>query len=208
MRWIQVAIAVVIIHTSTARADISGLFDAVSAAKMLAEYLGIIESLDAKVDSLLDLDLKTAVSLFEQAKRNPEKAGEFMRDARVHFTRAEAAHSGSNEESRRCKRVTALLGLWACCKAVGDEPNAEDALIKIVSTSTIPSPGLAAGYALTTRLKWGVLATFDDPTTAKLRKYSASYDALIEIVDQTELRLFKMQQANTRPSFWASGKTN
>ncbi|MGV2333397.1 MAG UNVERIFIED_CONTAM: hypothetical protein LVR18_04455 [Planctomycetaceae bacterium] len=104
--------------------------------EMIGEYLGIIESMDAKFERLIDADLKTAVALFEQAKASPNKSAELIHSARIYYTRAAEIQSDSMDEDRRHKRAIALLGLFACCKVEQDNANAERALRKI---SEIPT---------------------------------------------------------------------
>ncbi len=188
-------------HTARA-SDIGTLLEAASAAKLVAEYLQVIESLDSKIDRLLDADYKTGVSLFEQAKANPKKADRLIADARLFFTRAAAIEADSDVEVRRHKRALALLGLWACCEATDDGANATLALKKITDIPSEPSKGmileyqtyqiyrlpsdaearnyLYTGFAFPFLLQ-RLLKITNVPTTQEYRDFNKDYDSLLSI---------------------------
>ncbi len=175
---------------------IGPLLEASSAVKLVAEYLGVIDSLDSKIDRLLDADHKTAVSLFEQAKQNPKKADQLISEARICFTRAAAINADSMDEQHRNKRALALLGLWACCVAADDEPNAKLALEKITDISSDPSPGMEIKYRTIQLISdelipFGALRSLfrKPPSTHDWRKFSEDYDSLLTIREAVTKKL-------------------
>ena len=177
---------------------VSLVLEAPSSAKLVAEYLGLIESIESKIDRLIDADQKTGVSLFEQAKTNTSKSEELIREARVSFTRAAAIQEGSMAESARHKRAIALLGLWCCCKAQDDIPNAKLALEKIVEISDEPSSGLrlrgkrSSPFAFS---KAFLIVSFalSSPSKEHLRTISPDYDSLLKMQDRTRKHLASMK---------------
>jgi hypothetical protein len=181
--------------TVNAAPPLALLLEAPDAVKLIGEYLGLIESLNSKVERLLDADHKTAVSLLEQAKTNPEKAGNLVQDARIYFTRAAAIQSDSTEESRRHKRALALLGLWACCRHTGDESNAAMTMQEIAGISVTPSIGLLARYRLQTRLSGSVVPSFAD-----LRNFNEEYDSLLSMIEAAYQKYQTTLNDQDRPS--------
>lgn len=183
--------------TSFAQEPVSALLTATSAVKLVAEYVGFVESLSSKVDRLLDADLKTAVSLLEQAKASPAKAGYLVKDARIYFTRAASVEADSLDEARRHKRAVALLGLWACCEAVDDTANAVIALKTIDSISEAPSRVLVVKYS-NTPVKLvigelfqvhGLLQLVHPPTTKDYRSFDRDFDSLLSIKESVKAKL-------------------
>lgn len=211
MRGFVVATALTVLLFSNARMVsaqdvVSVLLAAPAGIEMIGEYLGVIESLDSKFERLLDADLKTAVSLFEQAKASPNKSAELIRSARIYYTRAAEIQADSMDEERRHKRAIALLGLFACCKAELDHPNAERALKKI---SEIP-----AGKSLALRLKYEAqrpsnllhmyvpAQIFQKKLTDKdYREFSPAFDGLLSIQESVNKKLAKIAQegGKTKP---------
>jgi len=181
------AFSLLVPRSATAADPVALLLEAPSAARIVAEYLGVVESTNSKLERLIDADLKTAVSLFEQAKTNPEKSKELLKDARVYFTRAAEIQSDSMDETRRHKRALALLGLWACCKSSNDDANAQLALTKIHDMPWQPSNGLAAKYGATNPL--GTFSTFARMYSKKdpfalieaMRKSDKNYNSFLSI---------------------------
>lgn len=170
------------------------LLEAGPAMELIAEYLGLIESLDSKVDRLLDADLKTAVALLQQARANPPKAGHLIHEARIFFTRAASIESGSADEARRHKRAVALLGLWSCCQADGDTINADAALKDIDSIPETPSPALIVGYnntpaKIATKLINPFMLDLTPPTTQDYRAFSKDFDSLLAIKESVRKKL-------------------
>jgi hypothetical protein len=203
MRHLSLAVTVLVLAIAAQKAaravepistSIGLLLEAPSAIKLVGEYLGIIESLESKTERLLDADMKTAVSLFEQAQANQQQAGELIKDARIYFTRAAAIQDNSMDEGRRHKRALALLGLWACCEATSDQPNAKLAMKKIMEIPSTPSAGMVTKYmawnhptvkrwtgrsfSLLPRLLPELPPT---PTVQELRAFNKDYDQLIAI---------------------------
>lgn len=181
---------------SVAQDPVSLLLAAPAGIEMIGEYLGIIESMDAKFERLIDADLKTAVALFEQAKASRNKSAELIHSARIYYTRAAEIQSDSMDEDRRHKRAIALLGLFACCKVEQDNANAERALRKI---SEIPT-----GISLSLHLKCELqrpgtyhpaFKVFQKQLTeADYRKYSPAYDSLRSIQATVNQQLAKITQ--------------
>ena len=190
---------IVFVSTRTASANdpVSLLLEAPSAMKLVGEYIGLVESLDSKLDRLLDADLKTANALFEQAKTNPSKASDFIKDARLHFTRAAEVQSDSLDPARRNKRALALLGLWACCKAASDEPNAKATLEKIakipdtVTNAMVVDISAGRTARATGGLVWYTPFTPFMATTDvdKHRKNNKDFDSLLTIQEAVKKKL-------------------
>ncbi|MBI1249124.1 hypothetical protein GC197_14935 [bacterium] len=122
------------------------LLAAPGAVNMLKEYVGIVESMDSKVDRLTRADLKTSWHLLRQAKNNPAQSHELIKEARVHFTRAIAIESDATDEASRHRHALALLGLWMCCEIENDKVNANDSLKSILKISSKPSTALTVRY--------------------------------------------------------------
>jgi hypothetical protein len=181
---------------AAAQDPVSLLLAAPAGIEMIGEYLGIIESMDAKFERLIDADLKTAVALFEQAKASPTKSAELIHSARIYYTRAAEIQSDSMDEDRRHKRAIALLGLFACCKVEQDNANAERALRKI---SEIPA-GASVSFKIKCELKrpgtyHPLLQVFQKQLTEEdYRKYSPAYDSLRSIQATVNQQLAKINQ--------------
>ena len=180
---------------ASAQDPVGLLFAAPDAIKLISEYLGIIESLDSKFERLLDADLKTAISLFEQARANPDKSADFVRSARIYYTRAAEVQADSMDESRRHKRAVALLGLYACCKAESDNPNAERALRKISEIPSKSSFSLQLKYELrpaNLAVRAITLVPLKFPVTEQdLRDFSDSFDRFLSIQESVNRHLLK-----------------
>ena len=190
------------VRMAAAQDPVSLLLAAPAGIEMIGEYLGIIESMDAKFERLIDADLKTAVALFEQAKASPNKSAELIHSARIYYTRAAEIQSDSMDEDRRHKRALALLGLFACCKVEQDNANAERALRKI---SEIPK-GVSVSFKIKCELKrpgtyhpvfsvWQKQLTEED-----YRKASPAYNSLLSIQETVNQQLAKLtqEQATTK----------
>ncbi|MFM7038952.1 MAG: hypothetical protein ACKO2L_14660 [Planctomycetaceae bacterium] len=190
------------VRMAAAQDPVSLLLAAPAGIEMISEYLGIIESMDAKFERLIDADLKTAVALFEQAKASPNKSAELIHSARIYYTRAAEIQSDSMDEDRRHKRALALLGLFACCKVEQDNANAERALRKI---SEIPK-GVSVSFKIKCELKrpgtyHPVFQFFQKQLTEEdYRKASPAYNSLLSIQETVNQQLAKLtqEQATTK----------
>jgi hypothetical protein len=172
---------------------ISVLLAAPGSVKVIAEYTGLVESLESKVDRLLDAELKTAVSLLEQAQANPKQSDSLVHDARVSFTRAAAIYSDDKTEAGRRKRAMAFLGLWACCKASRDKVNAKKSLIKIQKLPSAPSRVLIVKYYASKEIKSFV------PTASNLLKVPKADGLFLGLFGSRVYRI-TMQQLQGGPS--------
>ena len=100
--------------------------------KDIAKFLGLIESVDTKVDKLLEVDLKAGLSQLKDAEGSltEDERKTLLRDARCSFERASHLEKGANQ-------VVALLGLSCCHAWLGDVRNSARALERILHVEPI-----------------------------------------------------------------------
>ena len=110
-------------------------------AERTGEYLGLVESLDSKLDRLLVADFKAGCEFLEQAKRsqNSEERKILFRQAQEAFTKSAVLAEGSAEGTLTLRRAISRVGIWNCCLALEDESNARRALEKVLEIPTKPS---------------------------------------------------------------------
>lgn len=201
---------------ATAADPVTLLLEAPSAIKLVGEYLGVIESLESKVDRIIDADLKTAVSLFEQAQANPDKCAYLIKEARILFTRAAAIQSDSMDETRRYKRALALLGLWSSCMASGDEVNAKRTLEDVATISDAPSLTMALKFQSWEAVTNSASTLFSPyprirvypPSVDEYRKFSEDYDSLLDIISAADKKLQSIQEKANPPSIVGKWKSD
>jgi hypothetical protein len=110
--------------------DISGIFTAIDVAKSVAELAGIIESIDAKIDRLIQSELNAGLRALEQAAYGTPEQVELLREARGCFNKAAGVELGY-------RKVLALLGLSMSHFHLGDKPNCTRALEEILTINPV-----------------------------------------------------------------------
>jgi hypothetical protein len=104
--------------------DIRIIFLGVNLAKEVAGYLGLIETLKAKIDRLAGSEFDAGIRSLNQAVNSTSERLTLLREARSRFNKA--ASLEDNERLALC-----YLGLALCHKNLGDEANFLDALNSI-----------------------------------------------------------------------------
>ena len=110
--------------------EIGLIFTTLGVAKSVAEFAGILDSIEAKVDRLVQSELNAGLRTLEQAGRATAEQGSLLREARACFNRAVSLEMGY-------RRVVALLGLSLCHHWLGDEPNCTRVLEEILEISPV-----------------------------------------------------------------------
>ncbi len=130
-------------------------------AGKIAQLLGMVESIDGKIDKLIEVHLKAGMSALEAAQYSDEEQITLLRKARDEFL--QAIHL---EKSYRL--ALALLGLACCHSWLGDKRNGEAALgqiLQIDPTAQLSMAGMMANQAanefgnapvMSEGWKWGV----------------------------------------------------
>lgn len=110
-------------------ASLGLLIEGVSLAKSLAELLGILESIDSKVDRLIESELKTGMLELQQAVHSDTEGTELVRSARGRFNKAITLETGH-------KRCLSYIGLAVCHSYLNDLTNARNALEDATTVGT------------------------------------------------------------------------
>jgi hypothetical protein len=135
--------------------DIGLIFTAVGAAKSVAEFAGLLDSIESKVDRLVRSELSAGLRTLEQAALSTSEQSSLLRDARGCFNKAASLEIGY-------RRVVALLGLALCHHWLDDEPNCARALEEILDINPVTTPKLAITAGL------GEIREFNSISTLKL----------------------------------------
>jgi exonuclease VII small subunit len=101
--------------------EIKTILAGVGLAKQIAGYLGLIETLNVKIDRLSKSELEAAIRSLEQANNSKNEKESLLREARNRFNKAISLED--NE-----KLVLAYIGLAICHKNLGDKSNFIEAL--------------------------------------------------------------------------------
>lgn len=101
--------------------DITSLFQAFEVAKVLAAYLGIVETIDGKIDRLSQSEFDAGLRALKQAKNSDLEMKPLLREARARFNKAI-----SIEQWERL--ALAHLGLAICHFHLGDKKNSTEEL--------------------------------------------------------------------------------
>ena len=101
--------------------DISLIFLSFNLAKGLAGYLGLIETIDAKLDKLAGSELEAGLRALKQAADSDEEATALLREARSRFNKAISLET--NE-----RLAVAYVGLAFCHNHLGDKRNCSETL--------------------------------------------------------------------------------
>jgi hypothetical protein len=102
-------------------ASLGLLTEGISLAKSIAELLGILESIDSKVDRLMESELKTGMLELQQAVNSDTERVELLRSARQRFNKAITLETGY-------KLSLSYVGLAVCHSHLKDRANTRKAL--------------------------------------------------------------------------------
>jgi hypothetical protein len=105
--------------------DIGLIFSAAGLAKSVAQMMGIMESLDTKVDRLVKSELNAGFRNLDQAALSQTEQAHLLREARSCFNRAASLETGY-------RRSLALLGCALCHHHLGDDQNCRKSLEELV----------------------------------------------------------------------------
>jgi hypothetical protein len=133
--------------------NIGIIFSGVNLAKGWAEYLGLVESLDAKLDRLSGAELEAGLRSLEQASNSEVEFRELLREARSRFNKAV-----SLERSERL--LLAYIGLALCHHFLDDQTNCVNCLREIEGVELKDNAQvirLAAGVFLPSPIYAGML---------------------------------------------------
>ncbi len=125
--------------------DITMIFHEANIAKQLAGYLGIIETMDAKLDRLAGAEFEAAICSLEQAATSQTERDSLLREARSRFNKA---ISLENNE----RLALSYIGLALCHFQLGDDYNGREALraisnIEMKATYTSLTKGALTEYS-------------------------------------------------------------
>jgi hypothetical protein len=102
--------------------EIATIFTAGKAALSIATYLGVLDSVDAKIDRLAKADFNTALRALREARSaSQENQLSLIRDASSGFRRALSLESDA-------RLAMSYLGLAMCQHLLGEETNARSTL--------------------------------------------------------------------------------
>lgn len=104
--------------------------EAASGIMGIAEFIGLVEGVERKVDKLIEAELETAMDLLDQAEKSSGEKENLIRDARLRFTKAANLESG-------LRKATALYGLAVCHSYFKDYENRNEALNEILEIEPI-----------------------------------------------------------------------
>jgi tetratricopeptide (TPR) repeat protein len=110
------------------------VFSAVNMTSSVAKLIGVIESLDSKIDRLVKSDLTAGFRNLEQACASENEQTTLLREARNCFNKAIALETG-------LRQGLSYLGLAACHYHLGDSENCQKALEEIL----LLPPAVGAG---------------------------------------------------------------
>ncbi|QDZ39307.1 hypothetical protein FRE64_04800 [Euhalothece natronophila Z-M001] len=106
--------------------NVARIFNAISIVEKITAYLGVVESIDKKIDKLGKAKLDSGIRALKQAKNAPEQERpNLVREARSKFNEAITI-----EEQERL--AFAYLGLAFCHNYFDDHFNCKDALTQIL----------------------------------------------------------------------------
>ena len=105
------------------------MMEGVSLAKSIAELMGVLESIDTKIDRLIESELKTGILELQQAANSVSEKTELLRSARQRFNKAITLETGY----RLC---LAYVGVAICHSFLADHANARKALEDSLAVTT------------------------------------------------------------------------
>ncbi len=106
------------------KVDIKEIFDGFSFVNELAEFFGLVESLEIKIDRLTGAELEAGLRALEQAGRSEKERVFLLREARVNFNKAISLET-TNE-----RLISAYIGLAFCHYNLDDQDNCREFLEK------------------------------------------------------------------------------
>jgi hypothetical protein len=124
--------------------DVLGaVFKGVDTAKGVAQLFGLLESIDVKIDKLLQVELKAGLSTLKAATNSESVAEQkiLLWDARNFFQKAVYLEDDS-------KKAIAMLGLFCCYRWLGDEKNSVEALDTILEIQPVTKVRLIKAVGL------------------------------------------------------------
>lgn len=95
-----------------------------SLSKSIAEFLGLIESLNQKIDNLSRAELNAGIRTLKQANSSENEKETLLRDARNYFNKAVSLEKND-------RLIISLTGLAMCHSYLGDISNAKSAFLEI-----------------------------------------------------------------------------
>jgi hypothetical protein len=110
--------------------DIRLMFTAIGVAKSAAEFAGILDSIEAKIDRLVQSELNAGLRALEQAAHGSSEQVSLLREARGCFNKAVSLEMGY-------RRVVALLGLSLCHHWLDDKTNCTRTLEEILEIDPV-----------------------------------------------------------------------
>jgi len=96
-----------ILFTPAHAFNIALIFEAANVAQSVAEFVGIIESLESKVDKLIQSELTAGLKNLEQAMSSTNQQVSLLQEARICFNKATGLENGY-------RQGVAYLGLAVC----------------------------------------------------------------------------------------------
>jgi tRNA nucleotidyltransferase/poly(A) polymerase len=105
------------------------MMEGVSLAKSIAEFFGVLDSIDSKVDRLIESELKTGILELQQAANSASEKTELLRSARQRFNKAISLETGY-------KLCLAHVGVAICHSFLADHANARKALEDALAVTT------------------------------------------------------------------------
>jgi hypothetical protein len=116
--------------------DIGLVFSAIGLARSVAEFTGLLDSVETKIDRLLKSELNAGLRALEQAAHASSEQASLLREARASFNRAVSLEAGY-------RGVVALLALSVCHHWLDDRPNSMRALEEILAINPVTTLKLA-----------------------------------------------------------------
>ncbi len=105
--------------------EVKTIVTGLNLAKSVAEYTKIIDSMNQKIDRLVNSEFEAAIRLLDQAIRSENEQVSLLRDARYSFNKSISLESGE-------RLALSYLGLAICHYYLNDKNNAEEALKAIL----------------------------------------------------------------------------
>ncbi len=105
------------------------LVEGMTLAKSIAELFGVLETIDSKVDRLMESELKTGMLELQQAAISNTESVELLRSARQRFNKAITLESGY-------KQCLSYVGAAVCHYHLNDHQNARKALENAIAIET------------------------------------------------------------------------
>ena len=126
-----------ILFTPVYASNIALIFEAANFAKSVAEFTGLIESLESKVDKLIQSELTAGLKNLEQAMYSTNQQVSLLQEARNCFNKATGLEKGY-------RQGVAYLGLAVCHYHLKDTANYQKTLEELLTVNAEMSTALAA----------------------------------------------------------------